>query len=50
MINDYINLVDFKSFIFCNKLDLELINFNNYNSFIVLHVRAGILFLGVIIF
>lgn len=51
IINDYINLLDFKSFIFGNKLDLELINLNNFhNSFIVLHVRAGILFLGVIIF
>ena len=51
MINDYINLLDLKSFVLGNKLDLELINLNNFhNSFIVLHVRAGILFLGVIIF
>tara|TARA_B100001057_G_C22799728_1_gene931041 strand:- start:41 stop:1162 length:1122 start_codon:yes stop_codon:yes gene_type:complete len=51
IINDYINLSDLKSFVFGNKLDLEINNLKNFhNSFIVLHVRAGIFFFGLIIF
>ena len=51
IINDYINLLNFKSVVLGNKLDLELNNLENFhNSFIALHVRAGIFFLGVIIF
>ena len=51
IINDYKNLLDFKNVVLGIKLDSELNNLENFhNSFIVLHSRAGVFFLGLIIF